>query len=38
MGGRPSLLWWTFEREVIQPPEFASEADRFADLRGLNTK
>ena len=19
MGGRPSLLWWTFEREVIQP-------------------
>ena len=20
MGGRPALLWWTFEREVIQPP------------------
>ena len=38
MGGRPSLLWWTFEREVIQPPEFASEAAQFADLRGLNTK
>jgi hypothetical protein len=37
LGGRPSFLWWTFEREVIQPPEFASEADQFADLTGLNT-
>ena len=38
IGGRPSLLWWSFEREVIKPPEYASEADQFADLTGLNTK
>ena len=38
MGGMPSLLWWTFEKEAIQPPEFASEADQFADLTGLNRK
>ena len=38
MGGRPSLLWWTFEREELKPPEFASDVDQFADKRGLNTK
>ena len=37
MGGRPSLLWWTFEREVIKAPDFASEADDFAIKGGLNT-
>nr|ADD96374.1 hypothetical protein [uncultured organism MedDCM-OCT-S09-C20] len=38
MGGRPSLLWWTFEQEEIKPPEFASDAAQFSDLTGLNTK
>ena len=37
MGGMPSLLWWTFEREAINAPEFASEADIFADKKGINT-
>jgi hypothetical protein len=38
MGGMPSMLWWTFEREAINAPEFASEADVFADKKGINTR
>ena len=30
MGGKPSLLWWSFEREEV--PKFASEAANFANF------
>ena len=31
LGGTPSKIWWSFERE--QTPQFANEAARFAELR-----